>query len=476
MRCHFTALILGLGLTILPQAEGGGPKISHVDTARGQSWQRNHPSHIAETSARGWTVRSEHFVVLATTSRDDAALAAGELERTWTQISRLADHWTDVHRRPGFGVGAVSVVLADHARHPRSQPAFGPSLANPDPQIQLNLADGPWTLQDRLPQLRAEAFSAFVDLAGQNLLLPPWVQTGLASYFSGEPLPPPGTLSQLTLPEPFVPPTKGAWARRAFEDRGLAAAPSQQQAGQAAYWVRYLLEGDDAAHAYSFFDALGTAVAKGSRDDLSATQKARAVEPKIAARPPQDPVDIERLAGTVLQNGAVSEWLADPNVGQPIVASEPKDLPLDERHREMVLILKLAQRFGRDAATTTTTTTKVYEQGVQLAEESPAKTDVPDLPRLYRQLSDQPRWATIDTDGSLLLSSDKDRLASIFERNDLAYRTERQGDRWALEATFPTGEVYQAWLEANPDRPRRTIARIRLKPAEPAQGDRAAIR
>lgn len=461
-----TALTCAGNLGAVVYAEG--PLLPGFVAGRGSSVEGSRTSHVDRLSHRGWTFHSTHAHVVATTRREDAAWVAGQLERTWAEVARLADQWTDVHRRPGFGHGALSVVVTNEPLHPRSMPSGGAFLRNPEADIFVNLAAGSARLEDRLPAVRAEVFAAFLRVARQDLTLPLWVQTGLAAYFSGEPLPETSP-SRLDPPAPFVPPTKGAWARLTLPERGHAPAKAGSEDVQAAFWVRYLLEGDDAVHAYDFFDAMAAAVARRPGDEMSFTQKARAVPPLVKQRAPDHPVSFQQLLAERIRNEDVAEWLADRNVGQPILNPHPADLALDKRHLEMVLILKLARRFG--AADDTRIQPKVYYLGGQEAVGAAAVAATRnslDVSALYRRLSDPAhvRWATIDTDGRLLLATDAERLLAVFAPTDRAYRTYQQEGRAVLEAAFATGEVYQAWLEENPANPKRPIAHLQIKSSQ----------
>lgn len=458
-------------------ADAGGPVWRGMQ--EGGSLRAARPDRLREMSHHGWTVNSEHFVVVATTSQADAAWAAEEFERTWTAIGRLADQWTQVHRQPGFGQQGVCVVVTQEPRHPRLASTAEPTL-NPGLDIFVNLSDGGAPLKDRLPQMRSEVFAAFLCVCRHEMLLPEWVEVGLGAYFSGEPAPE-APFGSLTPPDPFVPPTKGAWARRVMLGPGSVSMENPQQAAQAALWVRYLLEGDDAQYADQFFTALSTTLAQGTRDGLSSTQKARGAAPRWVEPLPLETVSWGRLTKDRIASREIADWLADRNVGQPLVEPNPQELPLDERHREMVLVLKLAKRFSQ--ATGTSIGPKVSEYRAKPSAEASVPPEEPiSIAALYQRLTDPatPRWATIDTNGRLLLSSDRQRLAAIFTAPDRTYRTYEQDGHVVLEASFQSGEVFESWLEENPTNPKRPIARVRRKveqsPTEQTPAEQSASR
>lgn len=468
MRYLGIAVVAGLMWTGLlnNDARADGPAWRGVrnDSFRRAAWHQS-----AERIDHGWTVTSEHFAVVATTSLADATWAAEELERTWNEIGRLADQWTTVHRQPGFGQAGISLVITRQPRHPQSNPTDRADLAPAGPDIYVNLSDSRASLEDRLPQMRSAAFAAFLRVCRHEMLLPEWVQVGLAAYFADTPAPeaPGGSLPP---PDLFLAPTKGAWARHVMLGQGAVTVENQRQAAQAALWVRYLLEGNDAQYADQFFTALATSLAQGTQDELSSTAKARGVAPRPREPSPPDPLSWTRLIDERIASRGVSDWLADRDIGQPIVKLAEGEPPLDQRQREMLLILKLARRFSKAGSPTVGPQVKIQEYAAKPSATAASESEEPvSIDALYQRLTsrDQPRWATIDTDGRLLLSSDKERLAAIFANPDCTYRTYRQDGNVVLEATFASGEVLEGWLTENPAHPQRPIAHLRKKPIEP---------
>jgi hypothetical protein len=248
---------------------------------------------------------------------------------------------------------------------------------------------------------------------------------------------------------------------------------SSPQAEQAALWVRYLLEGDDARHADQFFTAMSTALAQGTRDSLSSKQKARGVAVRQQEPLPENPLGWDSLTRQRIVSTDVSAWLADPQVGQPIVKPIPSQLPLSKRHEEMVLILKLARRFPPTSETSIEP--RVYEYRANSSANVSAQVREPEsVVAFYERLTDprRSRWATIDASGQLLLSSDRQRLAALFSPADCTYRTSRQDGHVVLEASFASGDVFESWLEENSENPKRPIAHIRLKPTEQPSKDK----
>jgi hypothetical protein len=167
-----------------------------------------------------------------------------------------------------------------------------------------------------------------------------------------------------------------------------------------------------------------------------------------------------------VQSG-VADWLMDPAAGQPVIKPEPEDLTVTEELREVVLILKLARRFARQPSSPVQPRIVEFRGG--RVEEMPAlppvETPSLDLAALYRRLVSAPQpWATLDTDGTLLLSSDRERLEEVFNRRGRRLRTLTVDEHKAVEVALPTGETFVAWLEDDPKNPRRPIAHIKRPP------------
>ncbi len=409
------------------------------------------PRFHERVSHLGWEVRTKHFVVVATTTRQDAVRTAQIMATAWEDMGALADQWTDLHRRETFGVGAVSVWIVDGDRRSR-QPASGRGeAAEPADTVFVDLSDGRGSIEDRVVQLRGKTVDAFFRVSHQEQAVPQWVRTGLAAYVSGE-----RPASQRV--QRLEPPRPGA---------------GSGEMAQSALWVRYFLEADDARRAPDFFQAMASAITDGPGAVYVAQRPRRIVRGVRPERLGGFPA-FERLTTAPEILDGANDWLSHPMSGQPIVEVQTDQSSLDERHRRMALILKLARRFSTE--TQAPPRAKVREFHLGASDDSPdsaldASTDldvgpVMSIAQLRRRLWAAPRWATIDTDGSLLVSNNRDRLAEILGDSDpdVAYRTLAADGHLVLEARFArSGEIYQAWLEENPDNPARPIARVRRR-------------
>ena len=423
------------------------------------------PRYGVRETNRGWEIRTRHFVIFSTIGEENAALAAQQLESVWGEVGALADQWTDVHRQDAFGVGAVAVLLTDGQRRSRGGPSAGPRETNYGATIFLNADDRPAPIGERLPQLRREAVAAFFRVTQQDHAFPQWVQAGLAAYFSGEE-PSADAIRRLQPPRMDSRPRTATWALRTTSD---SMAPRGPDPVKSALWVRYLLEGDDGRHAPQFFDALSRTLASAPREPHLPDDRSSSEGPF----PRADWSHLERLTADSTVTRSMTHWLADRHVGQPVVRPEPKNMTLDERHGRMILILKLARRFASPPRQSIRTKVTEFADGraTTVVSTPPKETAMTPI-GLYRRLAALPRWVTIDTDGTLLISGNRQRLAEIFAVSDqnTRYRTFRRDGHTVLEAAYlDTGDTFEAWLEEDLDDPKRPIGHIRRADHLPAE-------
>jgi hypothetical protein len=255
--------------------------------------------------------------------------------------------------------------------------------------------------------------------------------------------------------EPWPGRASGGWAR-ARED---------QPRDGSELWVRYLLEGYDARFAPRFLEAMAAAAESGRPDRWFApgegkTQTAGLGSSEAGAE------SLDRLLRSPEVTRGLDGWLADPLVGQAVVEPEPEGTVPDGRRREMLLVLKLAHRFA--APVPPAIRPKILVDGEDRSADflpqprPPAPEAVADL---FGRLTDarRPAWATLDTDGSLLLSDDRQRVAELLRPLDRRYRTFRRDGALVLEARFASGEVYEAWLERDEKNPNRPIAHVQRR-------------
>lgn len=238
----------------------------------------------------GWEVRTQHFIVFCTTTRQQAQWAASQAEEALVDTQRLSSRWTDRGRQQRFGRPAIGIFITDRpldARNPG-----GPRLALTDygHDIYINLQSGTAELSQRLPQLRRETFNAQLRSYGQDQLLPKWVQTGLANYIAEEKL---SAVNQMET---------------------LAIQTNRRET----LLVKYLIEGDDARHATDFFAAMSATIAQYRPDPFGSpvgwNERVLRLPPGNRRLPRRFPLE-ELVATPAVQQG-FAKWLAEPKQGQ----------------------------------------------------------------------------------------------------------------------------------------------------------------
>jgi hypothetical protein len=121
-----------------------------------------------------------------------------------------------------------------------------------------------------------------------------------------------------------------------------------------------------------------------------------------------------------------------------------------------------------------------FQQEPKFVGGTKATLGVADPRDVYRELTDRSNgpWATRDIDGSLLLSSNEQRLEELFGDNGARFQRLRKDDRWLLAAKLPDGRTMTAWLEDNKESPSRPDVKfdfIDTKQAVPANPQPAEL-
>jgi hypothetical protein len=428
-------------------------------------------------SASRWSqeLRSPHFAVVGDTDWEHAMRIAEEAETIWEEFSHLADHWTDAHHDPSFGLGAVRiVVMGEHTGAPCHQLPDLRGMNRPA-TVHVPLTGESSDSGQFKGRLRRDLALAFFRAAGHDRQLPEWVQLGVAEYFSGTPVPARSVGSADPRESSALLPD-GPWTPRSVVNEMTRASIDESEAR---LWVRFLLEGNDSRYAQQFFDAMAETLAEAAGGGQRSLPALGTNTPGgVDSWQPESALD--RLTESETVKRDMSRWLDDPNIGHPIVRTIPAQMPLDERHREMVLILKLAQRSL--APSDAEPGPKVYEFSREDREARmlPVGQRVAsfEVTGLYRRLTDSSHtpWATIDTDGSLLMSTDRQRLDRVFNRADCRYRTHNREGCTVLEATFDSGEVFEAWIEPNEQSSQRPVVYVRQQPPTAARFSRGLAR
>lgn len=416
------------------------------------------PVRRETSSHRGWEIREDQFTIAANTSLEDARWAAAEVAKARGQTASLADHFTSVHRNPDFGLNSLQVVIDGNPPRDRDAPAVTINVVGIQTQALVNVSPGQPGLKDQLLRLREAASFAMLHSTELDAVLPPWVVGGLAAHVARE-----GQSADAPQANDFAPrgePLAGQqWrSKRAAQDR-LDWTPLDRTA--AAARVGFLLAGDDGQHAPEFLEALAEAMHAGRVTAASQSTIRRRGETQQASPATQ----IEHLLSAY--RTGFEAWQNDPNAGQPIIPTEAKVAPEVERaQREMLVVLKLQQRLSseRAAAPAVKVATFDREKGRQAV--GPVVERAPlSLAQIAARLGDrsQKTVATIDADGSLLLSTDRQRIDRLLGWDGQRYQLERRDDQWVLAARLADGRILRGYLAANPEKLSRPLAKFSIE-------------
>lgn len=174
----------------------------------------------------------------------------------------------------------------------------------------------------------------------------------------------------------------------------------------------------------------------------------------------------------------VPAWRKDPLRGQPEFKPEAgADPALVAAEREMLVVLKLLRRLT--AAAPSSTVAKREEQSSRAR----AGTRIDEF---LQQLAtgSLPALSTLDADGQLLLSTDRQRMQALLGWNGQKYRAARQMPSGAkatggespmppqLETRLPSGQVLIGWLADNPESPLRPRAKFEVVASRSRLADR----
>jgi hypothetical protein len=236
--------------------------------------------------------------------------------------------------------------------------------------------------------------------------------------------------------------------------------------------VHYFLRANDAAFAPLFFEALKATV------QMTDTQSPRkpATPPRWSRRgllrsqpwyvPEASNTPVDRLLANPRMKAVYTRWVQDPEFGRPVYRPAqglgPERL---QREQEMVLLLKLAARYGKQVSARKSNWSDPQEGGDKTGETS-SENDFPlgDLETLYQFLThSKHRWATIDIDDSLMLSTDRRRIETLFANHQSRYRMIRYQGRQAIASSWDSHKTLIAWLQHNPKNASRPIAQVVLQ-------------
>lgn len=431
--------------------------------------EHDRPYYRETQSHRGWEIREPQYTVFAATSAADASTAAAHVAQAWNQAAAIAGRWTKVVDNPDFGLSALQVVIDNEPVRDRDEPLTTVNVVGIRTQVQINTAPGQPSIQQQLLRVREGAAFAALHAAGLDSAAPPWVVAGLAAH-AGRAGMTPEELKQYGEPAGASQFGGQQWRfeRAADDTLDYQRIDHQGAAGQ----VAFLLTGNDAAHAPAFVEALRSSTTAAATAAAEGAAFARfAGNPQ----PARTHTSFDQLAGSLASEFAA--WKENPSAGQPIFEpAKGATADLVAAEREMLVLLKLQQRFGasdknnRVAALSGSgrTRTKIVMFDKLKGAASPALSEQPpaalSLGALVARLTDpaQPAWGTLDVDGSLLLSTDTQRVNELLGGFEQRYSVEQQKNRTILTYRLEGQRVLRGWLEENPKDKTRPLAKFEV--------------
>lgn len=440
------------------------------------------PRFTRRQNHRGYEVRTFHFVVTSTHSEAQAEALAAELERAWRDVGKLADAFTANHRQPTFGLSAVGVLVTDQPFSDRGLPQ-GPNAANAESDIYLYAPQGELTAE-HVVDLRRQSVRSMLRVAQLDQTLPRWAQEGLTEVAARQ--------TTVSLPaadgqtaqanenqvsrRPVLP--QLATAPQTWLTRGAAdQLPAPVDNSVAAEAMAYLLLADDAQHAPETLKALaeivqnqpasGPAIARARQATYAATYAEHTAALRQAAFVP------EAITGQDDFGERLAHWAQDPWRDVPeLVVTDKADAQLVSHGAELLVLLKLARRFGTAPQAAVGPQITEWRDVVarrleeQAAADDPAREDNAAEPvertpavaqrpmlnaaHLVAKLSEpnaEP-WATLDAEGRLLLWYDEPRVANLVAGDVRQLANGERDGKTTLQATLRDGRVAEAsWRE-----------------------------
>ena len=417
--------------------------------------ENDRPHYKERWTHRGFEMHSNNMSVIANTNADDARRAMNEATQAWQEAGALSDHFTKLHRNPNFGIGALQVVVDGEPQRTRDQPLTTLNVVGQKCNLVVHVSKGQPMLDQQIQRMREATVLAFFRTTELDLQYPTWVSQGLAGYIAqkGET---PETIAAAA-PEATTANIGGQqWRGNRLKQDVLKPADDQHQ--EAIARVRFLLEGNDSEHTPNFFTVLKTSALnmeqKRAGENLVKNRRGE-TQPQIASS------QCDQFFTSLADDYAA--WQKDPLARQPLYVVAKDITPeLEQLQREMVLVLKLQRRTMPMMKTHFRTKVATYQQAPKFIGEQKTALSVADPRDVYRELTDRSEgpWATRDVDGSLLLSSNTERLDELFGDNGQRFQRVRKDDSWRLGTKLPDGRLMTAWLEENKQNPARPIVKF----------------
>jgi hypothetical protein len=460
----FSGLLAGLS----PMASAQAPASSYrsVGDVRTRIPDEHDRPYFRQTkSHRGYEIREPQFTIVAQTTADDAEWAARQVAVGWQQAAALADHWTQVHQQPDFGLNALQVVITDEPLREGDAPATTVNVVGIQTQVEIHGGPSGAPLAQQVARLREGAAFAMLHTTGLDAVMPPWVTAGMAAAAGQEGLSP-QEVSASAAASSTIRFGGQQWRYRRATPDTLDYPRLDHE--EAAARIAFMLKGDDAEHAPALLAAVRLATERGANSSAQAAG---------FGQPPEQPAsvaaDVDQLLDGLRTQYAA--WKENPNASQPLFEPTADASPdMLAAQREMIVLLKLQRRFAEAGQVTTRpeawatvlggdarpVSTKIVrfdtQQRAATVEQLKPPTAAASFAALAERLSNSSKapWATLDIDGRLLLSTDSPRVQSLF-RNAKAYLIEADGGKAILARRLDSGELLRGWLENGPpEKPR----------------------
>jgi hypothetical protein len=455
-------LASGVAGTLLPTASYAQQEPSQfrsITDVRPRIPDEHDRPYFRETqSHRGFEVREDQFTVIASTSRDDARWAAGQVSIAWQNASRLSQYWTDVTRNPDFGLHALQVAINSEPIHSRDEPATTINVLGIQTQVQIHVGSGQPPLAEQVVRLREGAAFAMLHTAGVDGAAPPWVVAGLAGFAGRQGLPEEESKADRSDElQAHLGGQQWRFARSAsdvLDYQHLDHVESRDR-------VAFLLTGDDAAHAPLLLDRLHDATA----DATTAAAQGGAFR---AFPGDTQPAPIATSFDGLIEQfqSQFEAWKKNPLAGQPVFEPAADAQPeLVAAERDMLVLLKLHRRYSAASAAQTGARMKIvtFDRAKGAATEPSKRSTLPiSFRSLVARLTDptQPAWATLDVDGGLLLSSDAARVEQLLNGDGASYLFEDRSEGTVLVRRLDQYHQLRGWLAENPKDKTRPLAKF----------------
>jgi hypothetical protein len=333
-------------------------------------------------------------------------------------------------------------------------------------QVQLYVGAGQPALAEQIVRLREGAAFAMLHTVGLDSIAPPWVVAGMAA-----------TAGRAGLREEAVQQAAALDKAARFggqQWRYSRSAPDQLDDPpldheEAASRMAFLLTGNDARLAPAVFVTLRQAGREAEAN--AAVEGGFSVVPGDA-QPPRDNSRWDQLLA--VNHKEYLAWKENPHRGQPLFEPQANVSPdVLAAEREMLVLLKLQQRLS--GASETESVGRTGPKLVEFKRDGGAVATRPGSTGAFRtsliafaeRLLDprQPAWATIDSDGSLLLSTDVERVKQLLSPRGGQYSFERRDGKDVLVLRTDRGRTIRGWLDENDDDKSRPRAKFEVLPS-----------